>query len=229
MSADLKELESILGHSFQDRKLLERALTHKSRSQERESSTEDNERLEFLGDSILGFVTSDYLVRLHPDLPEGPLSKRKAHFVSAERLYEAARRLDLGKHLRLGKGEELSGGRSKRALLADAVEAIIAALYLDAGLEVARSFVETNILVAAEESSEEAPAGISDHKSALQELAQARKLPQPKYVTVSTSGPDHSKSFLVEVLIGESAARAEGNSKKAAGQRAAEQLLAKMR
>ena len=112
---------------------MERALTHKSRSQERESSTEDNERLEFLGDSILGFVTSDYLVRLHPDLPEGPLSKRKAHFVSAERLYEAARRLDLGKHLRLGKGEELSGGRSKRALLADAVEAIIkkAGVYAD--------------------------------------------------------------------------------------------------
>src|SRR6202789_4500583 len=144
MSADVAVLERTLGHTFRDRDLLARALTHKSRIYEKSpdgSVLADNEQLEFLGDAILGFVVSESLVRQFPSFPEGRLSKLKAHLVSAAWLYQVAQDLDLGDYLLLGRGEEMSGGREKRALLSDALEALIAALYIDAGLETVRELI----------------------------------------------------------------------------------------
>src|SRR5713226_5299943 len=158
MSADLGVLENALGHTFRDRELLDRALTHKSRIYEKSAngeSSSDNEQLEFLGDAILGFVVSESLVRRHASYPEGRLSKLKAHLVSAARLHEVAQELQLGDYLFLGRGEEMSGGREKRALLSDALEALIAALYLDAGLDMARRFIETHVVGAIPAAEEE--------------------------------------------------------------------------
>ena len=148
MRADLETLEAALGHCFSDRKLLERALTHKSRVYEKnlQNVLDDNEQLEFLGDSILGFVVSELLVSEHPEYPEGRLSKLRAHLVSASHLYEVARAINLGEYLLLGRGEELSGGREKPALLANAVEALIAALYIDGGIEAARMFIRRQVV-----------------------------------------------------------------------------------
>src|SRR5277367_5763449 len=149
MGADVQVLEAALGHTFRDRELLERALTHKSRIYEKAADgqcSSDNEQLEFLGDAILGFVVSECLVRRYASYPEGRLSKLKAHLVSAARLYEVAQALGLGDYLFLGRGEEMSGGREKKALLSDAVEALIAALYLDAGLEPSRQFIEGKVV-----------------------------------------------------------------------------------
>lgn len=228
--APQEELEELLGHRFQDPKLLLRALTHKSLLAEQPANgtsvIADNEQLEFLGDSILGFLASDYLLRLCPHYPEGNLSKLKALLVSSAHLYETAKALSLGHHLLLGKGEEMSGGRHKKALLANAVEAIIAAIYLDGGLEPCRAFLERYVWggVQLEELGQvHVPV---DSKSALQELAQARKLPVPRYVIVRESGPEHAKTFTVEARVGKDlTAQAEGASKKAAGQQAAERLL----
>ena len=215
----------ILGHHFENRELLERALTHKSRVYEKNAEApSDNEQLEFLGDSILGFLASELLVARHPNYPEGRLSKMKAHFVSASHLHQVAARLKLGDYLLLGRGEEMSGGREKKALLANALEALIAALYLDGGIERARRFVVSNI-IGEEDGLDEGPE-VSDYKSALQEMAQSRNLPQPRYLTIEERGPEHAKTFLVEVRVGrEWSGRAEGLSKKSAGQRAAQQLL----
>jgi ribonuclease-3 len=225
---DLDLLERELGHRFGDRELLERALTHKSRIHERpeESAPTDNEQLEFLGDAILGFVVSECLVNRHASLPEGHLSKLKAHLVSATRLHEVAQSLKLGEFLFLGRGEELSGGRAKKALLSDAVEALIAALYLDGGMEAARGFIETHVVGPAELTAELPGANVADYKSALQEIAQALKLPPPRYVIVNEDGPEHSKTFTVEVRVGkEWVSQAEGLTKKTAGQKAAQQVL----
>lgn len=227
MRADLETLEAALGYRFTDRKLLERALTHKSRIVEHnlQSVFDDNEQLEFLGDSILGFVVSEVLVSRHPDYPEGRLSKIKAHLVSASHLYDVARALSLGDHLLLGRGEELSGGRQKRALLSDAVEALIAAMYLDGGIDVVRRFI-VNVVVGDFNPPEEGTAKLLDYKSALQEMTQAMKLPQPRYVIVEERGPEHAKTFLVEVRVGrEWIGKAEGFSKKSAGQKAAQMIL----
>ena len=227
--ADLSLLERRLGHVFRDRGLLERALTHTSHIYERPSDgppAGDNEQLEFLGDAILGFVVSDYLVRHNPAFPEGRLSKLKARLVSAARLHEVAQDLGLGEFLYLGRGEEMSGGRSKKALLSDAVEALIAALHLDAGLDTAREFIECRVAAGMEEHENGADSSVSDHKSALQETAQALKLPAPRYVVVEEAGPEHSKTFTVEVRLGkEWVSRAQGQSKKSAGQKAAQQVL----
>jgi ribonuclease-3 len=149
----------------------------------------DNEQLEFLGDSILGFVISEYLVRRYPTHPEGKLSKLKAHLVSAVWLYECAQRLKLGDYLLLGRGEEMSGGRLKRALLADALEALIAVIYVDGGIDVARKFVETFVAPEADGEGENGEIAVADFKSALQETAQSLKLPQPKYAILSEQGP----------------------------------------
>ena len=149
MSVDLAILEKALGHCFRDRELLERALTHKSRVYEKPAEVEtaaDNEQLEFLGDAILGFVVSESLVRRFASFPEGRLSKLKAHLVSAAHLYAVAQNLQVGDYLLLGRGEEMSGGREKKALLSDAVEALIAAVYLEAGIDVARRFIEDRII-----------------------------------------------------------------------------------
>jgi ribonuclease-3 len=225
VTAELELLEEILGHHFQNRELLERALTHKSRVyQKHAEAPSDNEQLEFLGDAILGFLASEALVARHPDYPEGRLSKMKAHLVSASHLHQVAARFKLGDHLLLGRGEEMSGGREKKALLANALEALIAALYLDAGVEAARHFVIRHI-IGDDDPLDEGLEG-TDYKSSLQEMAQSRKLPQPRYLTIEERGPEHAKTFLVEVRVGrEWISRAEGLSKKSAGQRAAQQLL----
>src|SRR5262249_11652346 len=176
-----------------NRELLERVLTHRSHAYERPGdapSGGDNEQLEFLGDAILGFVVSECLVRRHGSFPEGRLSKLKAHLVSATRLYEVAQSLKLGEYLRLGKGEELSGGREKKALLSDAMEALIAALYIDAGLEAARMLIETRVIDTFDTPLDGPENAIDDHKSALQEMAQAMKLPPPRYVIVGEDGPE---------------------------------------
>lgn len=230
MSAELDLLESSVGYRFRDAALLDRALTHKSYRFERPAAVlgvlGDNEQLEFLGDSVLGFLVAEQLVLLYPGLPEGGLSKRKAHLVSAQRLYEAAEALDLGRFLRLGRGEEMSGGRSKRALLANAFEALIAALYLDGGLEVARQFILHHVIEAFSNDGPDGESAVSDFKSALQEYTQKLKLPTPRYAIVKEQGPEHSKTFTVEVRVGKDlASRAEGNSKKSAGQKAAQLAL----
>ena len=219
-------LEAALGYHFASRELFARAFTHRSSVYEKTSSAAaaDNERLEFLGDAILGFVVSDALVAAHPDYPEGRLSKLKAQLVSALHLHEVAARLRLGDYLLLGRGEEMSGGREKKALLANAVEALIAALYLDGGMEPARRFIVQHVIGEREPSSEMALA--TDYKSALQELAQSMKLPQPRYAIVEERGPEHAKTFLVEARVGrEWVSRAEGLSKKSAGQKAAQEIL----
>jgi ribonuclease III len=229
MKLEIEVLEGRLGHVFRDRELLERALTHKSRVYEKPAEGPnggDNEQLEFLGDAILGFVVSATLVRRYPAFPEGRLSKLKAHLVSAARLHEVAQSLELGEFLFLGRGEEMSGGRGKKALLSDAVEALIAALYLDAGLERAQAFIELCVIGAAPAPEEDPDTAVTDYKSALQEMAQALKLPTPRYVVVDEIGPEHSKTFTVEVRLGkEWTSQAQGQSKKSAGQKAAQQVL----
>ncbi len=232
MKSDLAILEKALGHNFRDRELLERALTHKSRIYEKAGegqSATDNEQLEFLGDAILGFVVSECLVRRYASYPEGRLSKLKAHLVSAARLHEVARDLELGEYLYLGRGEEMSGGREKKALLSDAVEALIAALHLDAGLEVAQAFIEARVIGTFGVNEDGTDSEMTDYKSALQEMAQTLKLPPPRYVIVQEDGPEHSKTFTVEVRLGkEWVSQAQGLSKKSAGQRAAQQILAQL-
>jgi ribonuclease III len=229
MPAELGVLEAAIGHVFRDRELFQRALTHKSRMHERPGeipSAGDNEQLEFLGDAILGFVVSECLVRRIAAAPEGRLSKLKAHLVSAARLYEVAQTLTLGDYLFLGRGEEMSGGRSKKALLADAMEALIAAIYLDGGLEPARTFIENHVVGSFAVADGSVDGAVADYKSALQEMAQALKLPPPRYFIVGEEGPEHSKTFTVEVRIGKDwAGQAQGLSKKAAGQKAAEGVL----
>jgi ribonuclease-3 len=222
---EAEALEAALGYQFKSQELLIRALTHRSSVYEKTSTAAaDNEQLEFLGDAILGFVVSDALVSAHPDYPEGKLSKLKAHLVSAVHLHQVAARLKLGDHLLLGRGEEMSGGREKKALLANAIEALIAAVYLDGGIEPAGRFILEHVIGGPEPSSEEAPA--TDYKSALQELAQSLSLPQPRYAIVEERGPEHAKTFLVEVRVGRDwVSRAEGLSKKSAGQKAAQEIL----
>jgi ribonuclease-3 len=227
-------LESRLGYTFLDRSLLSRALTHRSVVCEldphRAGPPADNELFEFLGDAVLGFIASDALVRRFPESGEGVLSRLKSYLVSAALLYQVAEDLGIGPHLLLGRGEELSGGRGKRALLANAIEALLAAIYLDGGLEPCREFVERHVLPRLSPA-QTAGGGLPlDAKSALQEYAQSHGLPVPRYSTVRESGPDHSKTFTVEVRLGRHyAARAEGPSKKAAGQSAAGEVLGLIR
>jgi ribonuclease-3 len=233
MESDSGLIEAALGHTFGDRRLLRRALTHKSRAFEQSAAGDeapsDNEQLEFLGDAVLGFLVSEALVAAYPGFPEGRLSKLKAHLVSASHLHQVALRLDLGPHLLLGHGEELTGGRRKRNLLSDALEALIAAVYLDGGLEAARAVVARHVLGGSAGVEEASEAPDHDYKSALQELAQARKLPQPRYLTVGDHGPEHAKTFTVEVRLGRHwVEQADGLSKKSAGQQAAQRLIARL-
>ena len=228
MSAELESLESAIGYSFQQRTLLSRALTHKSHAHERSEAADegsgDNEQLEFLGDAILGFLASELLIKRFPALAEGRLSKLKARLVSASHLHGVAVQLDLGRYLLLGRGEELSGGRAKPALLANALEALIAAVYLDAGLEEVRGFVIRHIAASLDSMPPEA-----DYKSALQEAAQALGLPTPRYLLVKERGPEHSKTFTVEAQAGPGwSAAAEDRSKKSAGQKAAQLLFERL-
>jgi ribonuclease III len=238
MRAELALLEAALDYRFTRPELLRRALTHSSAAHEAQaggsSPDQDNERLEFLGDAILGFLTSEALVERHPESREGDLSRLRAHLVSATHLYGVSCGLDLGRYLELGRSEEMSGGRAKKTLLVDALEALIAAIYLDGGMEPVRSFVEDHVLDASGSgraaADAEVQASITNFKSALQELAQSRKLPQPRYAIVQERGPEHSKIFTVEVRVGrEWTGHGEGASKKLAAQRAARQVYQRLR
>ncbi len=227
---DAERLEDRLGYRFQSADLLERALTHSSavpelRAEQAEGSpTEairDNERLEFLGDAVLELLTRQYLLESFPEWREGQLSKGRARLVNARSLENAARRVKLGEHLRLGRGEEKTGGREKPTLLADAFEAVVAAVYLDGGLAATREMLKRLLFEQALEERGERIAD-SDRKSALQEFLQGRGRPPAEYKLSGESGPDHQKSFQVEVWVdGERMATGEGSTKKEAEQRAA--------
>ena len=227
--------EERLGYKFSARELLERALTHSSAVPELRSTgadeavsallPRDNERLEFLGDAVLELLTSEHLLVAFPEWSEGQLSKSRARIVNAGSLEAAARRLRLGEHLRLGRGEEKSGGREKQTLLADAFEAVVAAVYLDGGLGAAREVLQRVLF---EQALEERGERISesDRKSALQELLQGRGRAPAEYRVAGESGPDHQKVFQIEVWIdGERMATGEGSTKKEAEQRAARSAL----
>ena len=237
-SEEITALEERIGHRFRDGELLERALTHSSHAHEREPGSSvlaDNEQLEFLGDAVLGFVVSRLLCERFPHFHEGQLSKLRAHLVSARHLAGVARQLELGHFLRLGRGEERSGGRSKSALLVNALEALLAAVYLDAGLETAHHIIQQRIFEPELELLQKQAGGglpTTDPKSALQELLQARALPPPGYSVVMEHGPDHRKVFTVELRVrsaqGEQVYRAQGSTKKEAEQDAARQALEKL-
>ena len=228
-AADFAQLETDLGHTFADRSLLDRALTHRSVSPEPGSNVAagDNEQLEFLGDAVLGMLVSEELLRAFPDWSEGQLSKSRARLVNESSLAATALQIDLGRYLRLGRGEEKTGGREKPALLADAFEAVVAAIYLDAGLEAARGFVLRALVAGALEAEAASPAR-SDHKSALQELLQAGGLGQAEYRVVEESGPDHRKTFQIEVRASGVSATGTGRTKKEAEQDAARSALAQL-
>lgn len=230
-----EQLEERLNYRFRSRELLEKALTHSSAVSEARAgrgvenaagaTLGDNERLEFLGDAVLELVTREYLVSRFPDWDEGQLSKSRTRLVNAKSLEAAARRLAIGDYLRLGRGEEKTGGREKQTLLADAFEALVAAIYLDGGLEAAREVLRRALFEQALEERGDRMAE-SDRKSALQELLQGRGLPPAFYRLAAESGPDHQKKFQIEVWAsGELLASGEGSTKKEAEQRAARKAL----
>ena len=218
----MKTLEEKLGYTFRDPSLLENALTHSSCANESRGKLQSNERLEFLGDSILGMVVAEHLFRNHPELPEGELTRTRASLVCEESLVEVAQVLGLGNYLKLGKGEESGGGRNRPSIRADAVEAVLAAVYLDGGIGSARKIIQKYILskeIVSMKSSR-------DYKTALQELVQRESGQVLKYQLVGESGPDHDKRFYVEVLLnGNSVGRGEGRSKKEAEQMAAKAAI----
>jgi ribonuclease-3 len=214
-----------LENLFTKKDLLNQALTHRSWVNEHKGERGTNERMEFLGDAILEFVVSKEIYILYPDKEEGYLTALRANLVNTVALAEIAVALELGPKLFLSKGEEDGGGRSNSSLLADTVEAIIGALFIDGGIEKAEEFVKKNILIHAED---KASKPLKDFKSRLQEYVQAEGFPAPKYQVVEESGPDHSKKFVIEVVVnGESWGKGEGKSKSSAEQEAARQVLSK--
>jgi ribonuclease-3 len=222
---DLSTFETRIGYTFRDREVLTRALTHKSYSHEAKNEpVSHNETFEFLGDSVLGFVVGDLLFRGFPTLDEGALSKMKAYLVSATSLAAKAREYGMGSVIRLGIGEEKTGGRKKDSLLANLFEAMIAAVYLDGGIDAARQLIESAFSqdIAAIRGDDLL---FHDYKTALQELAQGSGLPLPEYSVVDEVGPDHDKTFIVEVKVGSHVTRGEGSSKKEAQQQAAKHAL----
>jgi ribonuclease-3 len=220
----LGELEARVGHSFANLETLDRALTHRSFAHEHDGYRH-NESYELLGDSILGFVVCEWLLGRFPDEDEGKLSKMKAYLVSERTLDDLAREIELGRFLRLNRGEEKTGGRNKRAILVDAFEALVAAIYLDGGLEPTRAFVHDCMH---EHFTYIDPRDLTatDYKSALQEALQASGLHVPAYQVADIIGPDHRRTFCVEVLVeGEQFARGEGQSIKRAEQDAARRAI----
>ena len=210
----MEALEEKLGYRFNQRALLENALTHSSYANENKArGCQSNERLEFLGDSVLGMVTADYLFRTHPDLPEGDLTRTRAALVCEGSLVEVAQQLNLGSYLKLGKGEDAGGGRERPSIVADAVEAVIAAVYLDGGI-----------------GSEEEKSASRDYKTALQELVQRESGQVLGYQLIGAEGPDHAKIFSVEVdLNGTPIGKGKGRSKKEAEQNAAKAAIEKLK
>ena len=213
----MNTLEKALGYRFQNKALLENALTHSSYANENKGrSAGSNERLEFLGDSVLGMLVAEHLYREYPKLPEGELTRMRAGLVCEQSLVEVARRLKLGDYLMLGKGEEAGGGRRRPSILADAMEALLAAVYLDSGLGEVRKIIDALLLKAKEKT------GIRDYKTALQELVQRESGQALTYHLLGEHGPDHAKVFSVEVCLnGVSIGKGEGHSKKEAEQAAA--------
>jgi ribonuclease III len=232
MTAGLDAFEETLGYRFRDKELLLRALTHRSWLAEQGSplaAESDNEQLEFLGDSILGFIVSESLVERHAQTREGQLSQWKAQLVSSAHLHRCALELNLGQYLRLGKGEDRNGGRERKTVLANALEAVIAAIHMDGGIEAARRFTIDHVLGVLASGETVDTLGLLNYKGILHERAQALGLPSPEYTTIAASGPDHAKVFTVEARIGEHlTSRAMGSSKKAASQQAAELLMSQL-
>jgi ribonuclease-3 len=225
LDTGIPDFEQRIGYTFSKRELLRRALTHKSYSHEaKELDVRHNETFEFLGDSVLGFVIGDLLFGYFPALDEGALSKMKAFLVSAPSLAIKARKYGMGEVILLGVGEEKTGGRRKDSLLANLFEAMIAAVYLDGGIEPTRKLIERSFLEDIRSIDEENLL-FQDYKTALQEIAQGKGLPLPEYNVVEEVGPDHDKTFIVEVRLGRTIARGEGSSKKEAQQQAAKQAL----
>jgi ribonuclease-3 len=242
---DLSKLEAAIGHEFNNRDLLELALTHSSFARESESQqsakgeeidVNDNEQLEFLGDAVLGLVTSQELFERFPQYQEGQLSKLRGYLVSEKHLIFAAKKLKIGKYLRLGRGEDMSGGRDKTALQVDALEALVAAMYLDAGLDVPRTFILEKVigleLRKLSRRRADTPLPVTDYKSALQEVTHSMGMEQPSYVIVREHGPQHSKTFTVEVRLRRDhgsrpiyTAQAQGSTKKKGEQAAAQDAL----
>lgn len=218
----MKSLEEKLGYSFQNISLLEHALTHSSYANESRGRYTSNERLEFLGDSVLGMVVADHLYRTSPDMPEGELTRTRAALVCEESLVEVAQALDLGSYLRLGKGEELCGGRHRPSIQADAVEAVLAAVYLDGGIGSVRKIIHRYVLSRSQQ------AGVpQDYKTALQELVQRTPGSTIEYRLVQETGPDHCRVFVMEVSVGGTVmGEGRGHSKKAAEQMAAKAAIA---
>ncbi|MGB7200938.1 MAG: ribonuclease III [Pyrinomonadaceae bacterium] len=229
MSANLGKLESIIGHAFKDVKLLERALTHRSWAFENlhgqsEAAIRDaeNESMEFLGDSVLGLVIAERLYLANPEHDEGDLTLMKHHLVSTATLARIAETIELGKFVRVGRGEEKTGGRKRQAMLANTLEAVIAAVFLDGGYSAARVFVGR---IFADELRLATPDNSIDYKSMLQELLQAEKLSAPNYAVIATDGPPHSRTFAVEATWATGKSRGQGSSIKAAEMMAAAEAL----
>ncbi|MBE6848428.1 MAG: ribonuclease III [Ruminococcus sp.] len=223
MEPDFAEFEQILGITFRNKELLYEALSHSSYANEKKKQRRSNERLEFLGDSVLSIVVSQYLFQNYPDLPEGELTKIRAALVCEKSLHRFALQIRLGEFLLLGKGETHTGGRERPSILADAFEAVIAAIYLDAGLEIARAhilrFIPKNI-------PENRSMLFGDYKTALQEVVQKNPEEKVEYLLIDESGPDHSKTFAVEVCLNSNViGRGKGRSKKEAEQMAAKEAL----
>ena len=219
----MEKLEQKIGYRFHNRELLVTALTHSSYANERHGEAQSYERQEFLGDSILGLVTAEFLFTHEPPLPEGRMTRMRAELVCEASLHKTALELGLGSYMRLGRGEEHTGGRERPSILADMVEAIIAAIYLDSGMDEARRFILARVLrdAAFDDSHRSA-----DYKTQLQELVQRRSNQVITYRLVEESGPDHDKTFAFEVLInGVSSGRGSGKTKKEAEQMAAARAL----
>ena len=216
----ISEFESIIGYEFKNKKFIKTALTHSSYANER-GQGECNERLEFLGDSVLGIITAEYFYHNLNHLPEGEMTKKRAACACEKSLYKFAKEISLGKYIYLGKGEENMGGRDRASILADAFEAVIAAIYLDGGLENARRFVLRFVKKAANEN-----ISLKDYKTELQEIIQKNPDEHLSYVLVGESGPDHDKRFEVEVMLNSNVIGCGiGRSKKLAEQEAARQAL----
>lgn len=219
----MKALENNLKYCFKNKELLLNALTHSSYANEARNGITSNERLEFLGDSVLSIVVADYLYKEFSSLPEGELTKLRASLVCEKSLCEFSRELEIGKFLRLGKGEDKGGGRERNSILADAFEAVLAAMYLDGGMDVARKHVMRFILKELKHTDDEV---FKDYKTALQEIIQRNPEESVTYYLTGESGPDHDKVFDVEVRLNSNViGRGKGKSKKRAEQMAAKQAL----
>ena len=220
---DYKELHRLIGYEFKNKDLLTTALTHSSFANEAKGGIKYNERLEFLGDSVLGIVVSNYIYLHCPDLPEGKLTKLRASLVCEKSLYVYAKQIELGKHIRLSKGEKRSGGDDRPSILSDAFEALIAAIYLDGGIEPAEKFILRFVIPDIKSSK---PKKFKDYKTALQEIVQKNPEEKLTYVLVKETGPDHDKHFVVEVHLNSNViGKGGGRSKKEAEQQAAREAL----